>query len=377
MTTVKLGKGSQHKLRTSSKASKPWSVLDGFLIVVGFALGLGVLNTGALYLHITSSCVNEPHGSKPKLTLPPKRRLEFVHIPKTGGGQIELAAAQRGIEWGMCHFDRTTPLYNRTYSKYLADYCPPESDLEEYPQVVSDNDTDVSALIHTGRYQIWHEIQERLQATPLWHLPPAIFEGGRPPHMPRDPYEGADLFAVVRDPYERIIAAYYSAQTFGKTKSDRYANDPVRLNRWLERWLIEYSENRVRKDLVHNVTGNLAYYLKGGDFIPQYDYIFEGRERIVKHVLRFDNLTAEFDELMKEYDLYPEVQLPEGDHPVQRFSFHARPDGLTVYNLTKVNLIRIERVYEDDFREWGFDVMTAKIPKEILDRNQDLMPTYH
>ena len=33
-----------------------------------------------------------------------RRRLEFVHITKTGGSAIEKAGAEQGIVWGACHY---------------------------------------------------------------------------------------------------------------------------------------------------------------------------------------------------------------------------------------------------------------------------------
>ena len=75
------------------------------------------------------------------------KRLEFVHIPKTGGTIIETIAANHNVSWAACHF-LGTALSLRNSNNFTK--CPdaPETRFQK------------PILIH---------------ATPHWHLPPYYF----------------------------------------------------------------------------------------------------------------------------------------------------------------------------------------------------------
>ena len=87
-----------------------------------------------------------------------------------------------------------------------------------------------------------------------------------------------------------------------------------------------------------------------GHWIPQYDYVYENRRKVVQHILRFENLKEEFSNLMDRYDL--PLKLPEKPY---------RPSDtkkLGIYNLTRQNLEIIEKVYWQDFVEFGYEVLS-------------------
>ena len=87
--------------------------------------------------------------------------------------------------------------------------------------------------------------------------------------------------------------------------------------------------------------------------IPQYDFIYDDKHRrIVEHVLRFENLQENFAGLMAKYDLA--IRLPE-----RKFR-HSVGKELSVHNLTKENILLIETIYWDDFREFGYEVLSLK-----------------
>lgn len=83
-----------------------------------------------------------------------QKRLEFVHIPKTGGTAIETAAMKQKLKWGIKHF----------------------------------------------RGQKW------IQSTPPWHLTPDHFFNNVTElnSTSKNPYLNATLFAVVRNPFSSV-----------------------------------------------------------------------------------------------------------------------------------------------------------------------------
>lgn len=84
-----------------------------------------------------------------------------------------------------------------------------------------------------------------------------------------------DWFVVIRNPYERMI----SLVNWYKTYDPRF-------------------ENFDKKEL-------LEILLNIDDFgtLPASEYVYDKNEKITKHILHFENLEVEFNQLMKEYNL--------------------------------------------------------------------------
>lgn len=263
----------------------------------------------------------------------PTRRLEFLHIPKTGGTVIESEAAKQNITWSICHFGIHKNIVWMSLNETI---CPEGSLKYDWPK------------------------RKKYHSCPWWHLPAQYFE-----LQDVNPYEGADLFCVVRNPYERLLSEYYYMGTYIKLLTEEDVNDVLALNVWVKRTIEVLVLRSKPGDIDRNRTGNAPYFYNAGHFIPQYDFVFEHRRRIVKHVLRFENLYNEFHELMKQYDL--QVRLP------QRRVRESHTKKLSVFNLTKENLELIERLYDVDFREWGYEIMSEIIPEEILARNEGIL----
>jgi len=78
---------------------------------------------------------------------------------------------------------------------------------------------------------------------------------------------------------------------------------------------------------------------------------------MTKHVIKFENLTAEFHELMEEYGL--PIRLPE--HRVRP----SHTKHLTYDNLSYSNIAMINEIYADDFRSFGYEMMLAPSPPPL------------
>mmetsp|Transcript_43018 Transcript_43018/g.84553 ORF Transcript_43018/g.84553 Transcript_43018/m.84553 type:complete len:308 (+) Transcript_43018:2-925(+) len=177
------------------------------------------------------------------------RRLEYVHITKTGGTAIEKAAIAAGIKWGCCH--------------YLGDvHCNSKPD---FP----------------------------IDYTDFWHYPPKLMN--RFPSL--EEIYGSDkveLFTVVRNPYDRAISEYYCkfAGYFGPDKEN-----PRVMNRWIRQMI-----SGLKKKKHHHYVNQVEYvYDEDGKQIIQYVLKFE------------DNLHIKFHKLMNKFNLAIYLPLKEED----------------------------------------------------------------
>jgi hypothetical protein len=163
-----------------------------------------------------------------------------------------------------------------------------------------------------------------------------------------DPYEDSDLFVVVRNPYDRLISAYYHWETFYRPNYLKL-NSAEMLNQLVARDL-----DLFQKD----------YLYRGGHYIPQYDFVYDTsgdiqnmyhhHKRVVKHVLRYENMEEDFDKLMKQYNLNITLgnrasatrkRRKQATMKKEDFSFEIRQ--------------RIEDVYANDFKEFGYPMMST------------------
>ena len=170
-------------------------------------------------------------------------RLDFVHIPKTGGSAIEKAAASNGVAWAACHFP---------FLKFAEWGCP------------SPPDFGLEARSTIGPFN-------------PWHVPPRFWT--------RNLLLGKRLFTVVRNPYDRMVSAYYDPWE-GYKGAER--NDPVTMNAWIQ--------EKIEKD---NPLSS------GIQFLPQWVYVVDERtgDGVVEVVLRQENLTDSFNAFMRREGL--------------------------------------------------------------------------
>lgn len=213
--------------------------------------------------------------------------LEFVHITKTAGSTIESTAAKSGIKWGACHYKR----------------------IRKFGKACSSPD------IHLGG-------SKSVRMEP-WHTPHYFFL--------HNPYEGKPTFCVVRNPYERIISEYYCK--FGGYKGTDRDNSTI-MNRY------------VQKRAMQSITAKRAHYL------PQHIYVWDkDNNQMVDHILRFENLTNEFNSLMIQYNISIELTTST---KVNEWKSNGIQSRMTVKNLTNETLDILNEVYKEDFQRFHY-----------------------
>jgi hypothetical protein len=240
-----------------------------------------------------------------------RRRLGFVHIPKTGGSSIVAAAAAQNMSWA-----------DELFAKWPK------------PQ---------------WKRQLWWH-------TPIQYLP--ILSNST---KNKNPYVDQDLFVVVRNPYSRALSEFFysckSAATDRKPPECKAAHGPNKLQ----------VVNQAMQERLHIVLSSepnsKMYYQRWGHWIPQFDFVYDtytdidatladygtSRRLVDYYILHQERLTEEFSSLMEAYSL-SFIRLPTERHKARQ-GFGAK---FGIHNLTLKTLRLIETVYAKDFQIGGY-----------------------
>lgn len=235
------------------------------------------------------------------------KKLEFIHIPKTGGSAIELEASKKGITWGACHYIQI---------ESNGDACQ-QPDL--YDQMKQNRGYDKTKVPFDFEGSFGEP----------WHTPPHWFN-----HYP---FRNDTAFTVVRDPYSRAVSHFYCKYKGMKGTKEQMNNATV-MNQWL-------------RDLFTDIT-----IMKLAHFLPQHHYVYDiNGIQLVHNVLKLENLNEEFSILMKQYNI--NVTLP------QESKFNARnsSSALTVKDLDSRTISLINDVYLEDFIRFNYSRTTNEM----------------
>jgi hypothetical protein len=260
-----------------------------------------------------------------------KPRLEFVHITKTGGSAIEKAASAKGITWGACHY----------------------MELEEVGCFSPD------LPYEAPDYQSY-------ALTSPWHTPPKLLkvyvDGSK------YPYNGADLFTIIRNPYSRVLSEYYCPWTGFQPKYRRGTvyekdpGDPKVMNEWVKSMvrtlgmkLKEFNAgNNKAKEQAKGLNED-AMILAQKHYVNQAEYVYDGDEVIVQNVLHYENLSGEFDALMKKYEI--DVTLPPKEEGVYS---EAKEGRLSYKDLDPEAIALVNEFAKIDFEKFGYQMVEEK-----------------
>lgn len=169
--------------------------------------------------------------------------------------------------------------------------------------------------IKWGRFKPDHRNKVGTKKCTYWHVPPKHF-------YLNNYYDSDDTFCVIRDPRDRMVSEYSYRH---KGQADKNNKDDM--NKWLK-------EN-MNDENVYN--GGLNCH-----FVPQHEYIYnDNNERTCNHILKFDNLTSEFNDLMEKKNV--DVRLSDNKKD-NKSNFN-----LTIDDIDDENMQKIFKLYKKDF----------------------------
>jgi len=268
-----------------------------------------------------------------------KRRLEFVHITKTGGSTIEKVGHDLGIIWGACHFINV-PL--------------------------------VGCMAPDLPYQAPN--YQSYALTSPWHTPPKLLK--RYADTTLYPYDEADLFTVIRNPYSRVLSEYYcpwtgfQAKYFKGTKHEKDPNDPDVMNQWVVNMVTRLS-NAIEQ--FKNSTGDGVWkkqakgvnederILAQKHYVNQVEYVYDGDNVLVKNIIYYENLSSDFDALMKKYNI--NASLPSKDI-MGVYKDEMNKGRLSHNDLYPETIALINEYAKPDFEKFGYKMVNRFVDGE-------------
>ena len=248
-------------------------------------------------VNITTTILEDEHDGGSNHT----RRVEFVHITKTGGTAIEMAGGMAGIIWGVCHYHHVVYIHCPEGSK---DFSKKSSELDK-------------GALHNSNVAV--DIFNK------WHSPPNWFKD--------NPFEGSITFTMVRNPYTRVISEYYCPWSGYKGAQK---GDPQIMNDWTRKRI-----NSINVAMI------------GGNYLPQYFYVYDKfGKQVIDEVLHFENFKSDILEFSQKHDLG--IAIP---HKTNIAKVTGNEKKLTIHDLDNKTICTINQVYKTDFEKFNYTMM--------------------
>ena len=189
------------------------------------------------------------------------------------------------------------------------------------------------------------------------------------------PYDNADLFTIIRNPYSRVLSEYYCPWNGFQPKyrrgtvHEKDPGDPKVMNEWVKSMVkrlgVAMSEFNVEKGKVKEQAKGLnedSFVLAQKHYINQAEYVYNDDEIIVKHVLHYENLSSEFDALMKKYNIA--LTLPSKDEGVYSEANNDNERRLSYKDLDPEAIELVNVFARVDFEKFGYQMVEEKFDEK-------------
>ena len=202
--------------------------------------------------------------------------------------------------------------------------------------------------------------------TSPWHTPPKLLKK----YVKNDqyPYNDADLFVVIRNPYSRVLSEYYcpwlgfQPKYRKNTKHEKDPNDPKIMNAWVrdmvtrldaatEQFSHRNHGNEIPKKQARGVNED-EEILAQKHYLNQAEYVYDGDKVIVKNIVHYENLSTEFDALMKKYGI--PTSLPSKE---KAGAYTEKNKKLTHRDLDPETIAIINKFAKPDFEKFGYQMV--------------------
>jgi len=146
-----------------------------------------------------------------------------------------------------------------------------------------------------------------------------------------------DWFMIVRNPYDRILSEFYCNHKGFRVNNMGYAESKQGFN--------DYLLFRIR-----------TRELRGDHYAEQYKYLYNHTDTII-HVLKYENIRNEFDNLMIQYNLPCRLNMKTNSAPNKHI--------FTISDFSDELIELINTVYDKDFELFGYTKMSVNPTKLV------------